>query len=99
MKGQAMERCKIPLEDNLKCQDKAIELEELNAKESGKPKSDLLGRLYSIKSQLLDHLGKTDDAAKTCQQAIDVYRNLPGDNSVVIQKLESFYRSRAALSD
>ena len=50
LKGQSWERCRRSMQENIEFQEEAIELEELNAQESGKPKSDLLGRLYTVKA-------------------------------------------------
>eukprot|EP00353_Schmidingerella_taraikaensis_P000211 CAMPEP_0185594810 /NCGR_PEP_ID=MMETSP0434-20130131/76186_1 /TAXON_ID=626734 ORGANISM="Favella taraikaensis, Strain Fe Narragansett Bay" /NCGR_SAMPLE_ID=MMETSP0434 /ASSEMBLY_ACC=CAM_ASM_000379 /LENGTH=61 /DNA_ID=CAMNT_0028222383 /DNA_START=60 /DNA_END=245 /DNA_ORIENTATION=+ len=57
-----MERLNKPTEDNIKLQDEAIELEEFNARTTGKPKTHLLARLYRVKSHLLQVLGRTDEA-------------------------------------
>jgi len=45
-----MERCQCSMAENLACQEEAIVLEELNARETGKPKSELLGRLYRVQA-------------------------------------------------
>ena len=57
LKGQAWERCHRSMQENIEFQQEAIELEELNTQEIGKPKSDLLGRLYTVKAQMLIALG------------------------------------------
>ena len=70
LKGQSMERCRKPMEENLACQQEAIELEELNATESGKPKSNLLGRLYRVKGQMYEFLNRWEESAAACEQAL-----------------------------
>jgi len=45
-----MERCQMPMEQNLDVMQEGIELEELNAYETQKPRSDLLARLYRVKA-------------------------------------------------
>ena len=43
-----MERLNKPIEEIVELQEEAIELEELNAKLSGKPRSETLARLYRV---------------------------------------------------
>ena len=92
LKGQAMERNGLPMDQNLLCQDEAIEMEELNARETGKPKSDLLARLYRVKGQMLEYLDKKDEAVIESEKALEAYKALPGDNQDVIQRLEGYIK-------
>ena len=90
LKGQAMERCQLGMEENLKCQEEAIELEELNAEESGK-QSDLLCRLYRVKAHMCEYLGQAEEAVLSCEKALAAYRaRSDGDHSEVIGKLEGY---------
>jgi len=59
-------------------------MEELNARETGKPKSDLLARLYRVKGQMLEYLDKKDEAVIESEKALEAYKALPGDNQDVI---------------
>lgn len=65
-------------------------MEELNARESGKPKSDLLGRLYRVQGQMCEVLGLPAKALTAMENALEVYKNLPGDNTEITTKLEGY---------
>ena len=82
------------MQENIEFQQEAIELEELNAKESGEPKSDLLGRLYTVKAQMLFALdnGRQQESIDACEQALEVYRSRTEDYTEEIQKLEMFIK-------
>lgn len=60
-----MERCQMPMEQNLETMQEAIELEELNAYESGNPRSDLLARIYRVKTQMLEVLKRHDESVES----------------------------------
>ena len=96
-----MERCQKPMEENLKVQNEAIALEEQNAQETGKPKSDLLGRLYRIKAQILEYLKRNDESVVACNQALEVYEKQAktntgtGENAKeVVSRLRTFIKQK-----
>ena len=99
LKGQALERCQMPMEENLKCQEEAIQLEELNARETGKPRSDLLGRLYRVKAQMLEYLKQNEESKTACEQALQVYKELPGDHKEVVGQLERYLEAKEKKDD
>ena len=75
LKGQAMERNRMSMEDNLKCQEEAIKLEEQNEKEAGKPE-ELLGRLYQVKAFMCEALDRSDQSKEFAKKALNVYEKL-----------------------
>ena len=68
-----MERLKMPMVDIIEQQKEAIELEELNAQLTGKPKSDLLGRLYRVQSHMLFQNDKVEEAVKMADEGSSIF--------------------------
>lgn len=79
----------------------------MNAREAGddKPKSDLLGRLYTVKAQMLlaidnPHESHQRESIEAFEKAIEVYKSRPEDYSELISKLEQFIQtSKLALAE
>jgi len=61
------------------------------------PKTNLLARLYRVKAQILEFLGRSDESTDAARQALEAYKGLPGDNTDVIRKLEEFLSMRTAV--
>ena len=65
----------MSMEDNLKCQEEAIVLEELNQKDLGKPE-ELLGRLYQVKAYMCEALDRHEESIEFAKKAQTVYETL-----------------------
>lgn len=81
-----MERLKKPMDEIIEVQKEAIELEELNAAISGKPKTDLLARLYRVQAHMYFQIDNTEESIRMAEQSISIYEVLGNQQEVMLLK-------------